>query len=177
MLAGDLAVVFCGTAVGSVSAARMAYYAGPGNAFWTTLAEVGLTPRRLAPEEYRTITSFGLGLTDLAKTVSGADHVLRVSHFGRDELRAKMIQYRPGVLAFTSKRAGEEFLHSPVQYGLLPETIGATTLFVLPSPSGAARRYWRIEPWRQLALLRSRLTRDGALHPPAERANDSGRAH
>jgi len=155
VLAPGLAVVFCGTAVGTASALRRAYYAGPGNAFWRTLAEVGLTPRRVEPEEYQCITDFGLGLTDLAKTISGSDHVLSNEHFGRSGLRAKVLQYQPRVLAFTSKRAAEEFLGHPVAYGLLEEKINDTMLFVLPSPSGAARRYWDSKPWHDLARLRS----------------------
>jgi TDG/mug DNA glycosylase family protein len=31
--------------------------------------------------------------------------------------------------------------------------IGRTAVFVLPSPSGQARRSWDIEPWRQLAAF------------------------
>jgi TDG/mug DNA glycosylase family protein len=154
VLARGLGVVFCGTAVGAASARRQAYYAGPGNAFWPTLFEVGLTPRLLQPAEYGNITQYGLGLTDLAKTISGSDRVLRDEHFDRSGLRAKMLQYHPRVLAFTSKRAGEEFVGHPVAYGPLEETIGPTVLFVLPSPSGAARRYWSMHPWRELARLR-----------------------
>jgi double-stranded uracil-DNA glycosylase len=153
ILAPDLAVVFCGTAVGAASARRKAYYAGPGNAFWRTLYEVGLTPRLLAPEEYCCITQFGLGLTDLAKTIAGSDEVLSNEHFDRDGLRAKIRLCRPRVLAFTSKRAAKEFLGRPADYGLLAEKVGDTNLFVLPSPSGAARRYWDKNPWRDLANL------------------------
>ena len=154
ILATDLAVVFCGSAVGTASARRGAYYAGPGNAFWPTLAEVGFTPRQLAPEEYKSITEYALGLTDLAKTIAGSDHVLTESHFDRNGLRTKVLRYRPRILAFTSKRAAEEFVRHPVGYGLLAETIGDTKLFVLPSPSGAARRYWDPKHWRELARLR-----------------------
>jgi TDG/mug DNA glycosylase family protein len=119
------------------------------------LFEVGLTSRQLAPEEYQSITEFGLGLTDLAKHVSGADQILTREDFASDELREKMKIYRPTVLAFTSKRAAEEFLGHPVQYGLLNVKIDETSLFVLPSPSGAARGYWNLEHWRALARLRS----------------------
>lgn len=154
VLAPRLAVVFCGTAVGTASALRRAYYAGPGNAFWRTLFEVGLTPRRLEPEEYQCITDFGLGLTDLAKTVSGADRVLSREHFDGRGLRAKVRQYKPQILAFTSKRAAEEFLGHPVKYGLLEEKIHDTMLLVLPSPSGLARSYWDLKPWHDLARLR-----------------------
>ena len=154
ILAPGLAVVFCGSAVGAASARRQAYYAGPGNAFWPTLAKVGLTPHQLAPEEYKSITKYGLGLTDLAKTISGSDRILSSQHFDREGLRDKIIRYRPRVLAFTSKRAAQEFILHPVDYGVMVETIGETTLFVLPSPSGAARRYWNEKQWRALARLR-----------------------
>ncbi len=47
LLRPGLRVVFCGTAAGAVSAAKGAYYAGPGNRFWPMLAKTGLTPRQL----------------------------------------------------------------------------------------------------------------------------------
>ena len=168
VLAPRLRVVFCGTAVGAASARRQAYYAGPGNAFWRTLFEVGLTPRLVQPEEYESITQYGLGLTDLAKTISGSDKVLCDEHFDRSGLRAKVHRYHPGVLAFTSKRAAEEFVGHPVAYGALEEKIGPTVLFVLPSPSGAARRYWSKHPWRELARLR------GDAEPSLARHNAAG---
>src|SRR5882672_9978757 len=62
LLVPGLTLVFCGTAPSSVSAARRAYYAGPGNRFWSILAETGLTPRRLEPEEYGLLPQFGIGL-------------------------------------------------------------------------------------------------------------------
>lgn len=155
VLAPDLDIVFCGTAASAASARRGAYYAGPGNAFWPTLFVVGLTPRRLDPEEYPSVVRFGLGLTDLAKHVSGADHVLARDHFGREALRDKILHHQPRVLAFTGKRAAEEFLGHRVSYGLLEAKIGRSLLFVLPSPSGAARGHWDVTPWRALARLRS----------------------
>jgi TDG/mug DNA glycosylase family protein len=44
-----------------------------------------------------------------------------------------------------------------VDYGWQPERVGATRLFVLPSPSGQATRFWDEGPWRDLAA---------ALRPP-----------
>jgi len=166
LLAPGLDIVFCGTAVGTASARRGAYYAGPGNAFWPTLFKVGLTPRLIAPEEYRDLRQYGLGLTDLAKTVSGADDSLSAHHFDCARLRRALLKYRPGVLAFTSKRAAREFVGHPVGYGMLREKIGGTALFVLPSPSGAARRHWSLAPWRELARLRSPI--GGKIPPSAE---------
>ena len=64
-------VVFCGTAPGAASARTGAYYAGPGNRFWLTLPEVGLTPVLLRPAEFARLADFGIGLTDISKTASG----------------------------------------------------------------------------------------------------------
>jgi TDG/mug DNA glycosylase family protein len=148
-----MSVVFCGTAVGTRSALRGAYYAGIGNAFWKTLHEVQLTPQQLEPEQYASAAALGIGFTDLAKHVSGNDVILRDMHFGRAELRRKILQFQPAVVAFTSKRAAQEFLEKPIEYGLLSDTVGSSLLFVLPSPSGAARRWWQIERWHELARL------------------------
>lgn len=154
LLVPNLDIVFCGTAAGTVSAQQKAYYAHPGNAFWRTLFEVGLTPVRIEPANYACITAFGLGFTDLAKNVFGMDRVLSRSHFDQDALRSKIQQYRPRIVAFTSKRAASEFLGRPVvPYGLLADKVGDTRLFVLPSPSGAARHCWSVQPWLDLAQL------------------------
>jgi TDG/mug DNA glycosylase family protein len=154
LLAPNLDIVFCGTAVGAASARRGAYYAGPGNAFWPTLHLTGLTPRQLRPEEYASLLDFKIGLTDLAKEVSGNDDILSRDHFNVDRLKAIIAQYRPRILAFTSKRAAQEFLGHPVEYGRLAKTHRKTMLFVLTSPSGAACRYWSAAPWHELARLR-----------------------
>ena len=71
VLQDGLSVVFCGTAVGPTAAMVRAYYARPRNQFWNVLYEIGLTPRRLQPQEYVTLTEFGIGLTDLVKVTSG----------------------------------------------------------------------------------------------------------
>lgn len=159
LLAPGLDIVFCGTAVGAVSARRRAYYAGPGNAFWPTLHLVGLTPRLLRPDEYGELLDFGIGLTDLAKEVSGNDDILAHGDFDVARLTTLVARYRPRLLAFTGKRAAQQFVGRPVDYGLLAECTGDTRLFVLPSPSGAACRYWSSAPWFELAQLRRELTR------------------
>lgn len=155
MLAPGLRIVFCGTAVSVTSAQVGAYYARRGNKFWAALFKVGLTPRQLRPEEYATLTQYGLGLTDLAKSVAGCDAALEDRHFDRSGLRAKIEHYTPRVLAFTSKRAGKEFTGRKVPYGFLHESIGSTRLFVLSSTSGLANKSWSIKPWEELAAVLS----------------------
>lgn len=153
VLEDNLRIVFCGSAAGRVSAARGAYYAGPGNRFWPTLAATGLTPRLLRPEEFREITRYGLGLTDLAKEASGADSELPAGADDGAGLEARIRRCAPRLLAFVGKRPAQVFLGRGVDTGLQPDRLGATRIFVLPSPSGTARRYWDEAPWHHLARL------------------------
>ena len=158
VLAHGLTTVFCGSAAGPASARAGAYYAGPGNRFWQTLHETGFTDRRLAPSEFRKILRHGLGLTDLAKREFGVDAALPLDAWDTETLLRKIETFRPRILAFTGKRPARLFLRERfgadvADYGLQVQTVGETRLYVLPSPSGAARRWWTITPWRTLAGL------------------------
>ena len=86
LLRPGLDLVICGTAAGAISAARGAYYANPGNRFWSVLAETGLTPRRFRPEEFPSLDALGIGLTDVCKTASGQDDALPRAGFDRRRL-------------------------------------------------------------------------------------------
>jgi len=150
----DLKVLFCGTAPGTRSAQVRAYYAHPGNRFWRALHETGLTPRQVAPGDFREIVSFGLGLTDLAKHAYGADATLGADDFSAAGVRELVERWRPRIVAFTSKRAGREFHGRSVDYGLQEERMGATRFFVLTSPSGLATGFWQGgRHWHELAAL------------------------
>lgn len=151
VLQPGLPLVFCGTAAGRVSAVAGAYYANPGNAFWRTLHKVELTPRQLAPAEFRRLTEFGIGLTDLAKHHVGNDADLPRTAFDASTLRDKILACAPRWLAFTSKNAAQAYHGKPVRYGEQDWTIGDTRVFVLPSPSGQARRSWNPALWAALA--------------------------
>lgn len=159
LLAPGLKLVFCGSALGFESARRKAFYAKPGNKFWPTLHDVGLTPRRFAPAESAKLLDLGIGLTDLNKTQFGNDTDLAPAHDDVAGLAAKIEQYRPAILAFTAKRPAQVFLSEsfglkgPPAYGLQPQRLGRTHLFVLPSPSGRAGSFWDIAPWRALKIL------------------------
>lgn len=117
------------------------------------LYAIGLTPKLIQPNEFPSITSYGLGLTDLAKDVSGADGTLPRGSDSPDELKAKILRQSPAILAFVGKRPAKVFFGRAVDYGLQRDLIGSTRSFVLPSPSGAARRYWDETWWHQLASL------------------------
>jgi TDG/mug DNA glycosylase family protein len=152
LLAPGLAVVFCGSAAGTRSAQLRQYYAGPGNKFWRILAETGLTPRQLAPSEYRELLSHGIGLTDLVKNQSGGDSKIDFQRAGVNELARKIEQMQPGILCFNGKRAASEYLEGRrIVPGLQTERIGATRIFAAPSTSGAANAAWDPAVWRDLA--------------------------
>ncbi len=151
LLDDGLALVFCGTAAGRRSAAEQAYYAHPGNLFWRTLFDAGLTPQLLPPMAYPQLLLHGIGLTDLAKHHAGNDDELPRDAFDVPALMARIERHHPQLLAFTSKNAARAALGHAVSYGLQEEAWGTTRLFVLPSPSGQARGHWQLEPWRALA--------------------------
>jgi TDG/mug DNA glycosylase family protein len=140
--------------VGTASAIKGAYYAGRGNKFWNTLHAICLTTKEFRPEECGLLTEEGIGLTDLAKTVFGADAHLPSGCFDAPKLRHKIEELQPLALAFNGKRAAAEFFAVATHrltYGRQSEGIGKTTVHILPSTSGAANGHWSLGPWRALA--------------------------
>ena len=165
LLAPGLDLVFCGTAPSPASFKARAYYANPGNAFWATLHAVGLTPERLAPQRYPELLAWGIGLTDLNKTEYGSDHELSPAAMDARALHAKIARFRPAAIAFTSKNAAALGLSVKTPaYGRRSELLEGAAVFVLASPSGRARSFWTIEPWRAAAafVIERRLARERA---------------
>ena len=152
LLAPGLDLVFCGTAPSPASFKARAYYANPGNSFWPTLHAVGLTPERLAPQRFPELLALGLGLTDLNKTEVGSDHELTPEAMDAQSLHAKLRQFRPAAIAFTSKNAASLALgiKTPA-YGRQVAPLEGAVAFVLASPSGRARSFWTLAPWQEAA--------------------------
>jgi TDG/mug DNA glycosylase family protein len=149
-----LRLVFVGTAAGQRSADLGHYYAGPGNRFWRTIHEVGITPRRYQPHEFPTLLNLGIGFTDLCKLGAGMDHQALKSPVDIAAFQEKMRRYRPQTIAFTSKKAASMFCGRPtraVALGRQPPEPDFPAVFVLASPSGAASGHWSAQPWQQLA--------------------------
>jgi len=165
LLAPGLDLVFCGTAPSPASFKARAYYANPGNAFWATLHAVGLTPERLTPQRYPELLGWRIGLTDLNKTEYGSDHELSAQAMDAKSLHAKVAKYRPAAIAFTSKHAASLGLgvKAPA-YGRQRDLLEDAVVFVLASPSGRARSFWTLEPWRAAAafVMERRLLRERA---------------
>jgi TDG/mug DNA glycosylase family protein len=149
-----LKLVFCGTAAGRKSAQTGTYYAHAQNKFWTTLYDVGLTPRLIAPAQYEELWGLDIGLTDIAKFTYGMDHQLPRDALGADAvsaLKARIAKAQPAILAFTSLNGGRKVMGPKAVAGEQPQRLGATRVFILPSPSPLAANHWDITPWRELA--------------------------
>ncbi len=151
LLAPDLRLVVCGSAAGTASAHRGAYYAGPGNKFWPILAEIGLTPRVLRPAEFPLLRDFGIGLTDLAKHAFGPDRTIGRGDYDAIGLEVRIRACRPALLAFNGKRAAEMFLGQKVAFGAQPSRPDFPAIVVLPSTSGLAAGHWDAAWWHAMA--------------------------
>ena len=92
-LAPNLRAVICGVAASRRSGELGRYYAGPGNRFWPVLHEAGLVRAPLRVGDEADLFAQGIGLTDIAKGVSGMDHQIDPRAFSPDRVR--------GLIAFS----------------------------------------------------------------------------
>lgn len=151
VLGPGLSVVFCGINPGRWSAAAAAHFANPRNDFWRLLAEAGLTPRQLSPEEQWELLDLGLGLTNAAeRTTPGSSDLRRADFAGSAErLERIAVELRPRFIAFVGKAAYEGAFRERPALGLQERRLGETRLFVLPStsPANAAVPYEERLQW------------------------------
>lgn len=152
-LAPNLRAVICGVAASRRSGELGRYYAGPGNRFWPVLYEAGLVRAPLQVGDEAQLLAQGIGLTDIAKGVSGMDHQIDPTAFSPARVHAIFQQMQPQAIGFNSKRAAAEFLDLPTRalgYGALTVP-DLPPIWVLPSTSGAARGFWDVSIWRAFA--------------------------
>ena len=155
LLATGLSVVFCGTAKGLVSARTGSFYAHPSNRFYPTLHEIGLTPERVGPADFRKLLDYGIGLTDLNQVESGMDKALTPSGFDIPAFEEKIRTYRPLLVAFTSLAGARIYFgDNRIACGLQPRGIDGIPVVALPSTS-AANGHWTKDRhhWYQLPEL------------------------
>ncbi len=139
VISPDLDVLFCGINPGLYSAAVGHHFARPGNRFWPTLHTAGFTPRLFTGFDDRLLLPLRMGVTNVvARTTATADELSNDELVeGARLLRRKVLRFRPRFLAivgFTAYRIA--FDNRKAVGGRQPETIGGTTLWVLPNPSG-----------------------------------------
>jgi double-stranded uracil-DNA glycosylase len=146
LLVPDLAVVFVGTSVSDRSADRGHYYAHPTNRFWDLLAVTGLIANGpLTSEDDRTITTHGVGLTDLVKVrAASSDRWLSAGDFDVPGFLERLDRVAPRIVAFNGRKAAEcvaRHLGHPVPpEGPVPWRVGGAAAYRLRSSSGASSR-------------------------------------
>jgi TDG/mug DNA glycosylase family protein len=163
ILAPGLALVFLGSNPSIRASETGHYYAHPGNRFYPLLFEVGLTPRRLMPEEDALLPTFGIGLTDLHPRPSRrADEVPDAAYrAGRERIAVLLARYQPRWLCCNGARVYQNLTGAagPVRYGPQRGEIAGCRLFVVPSTSGLNSALTTVRRDAFFALA-------AAVHPP-----------
>jgi TDG/mug DNA glycosylase family protein len=150
-LAPDLDVMLVGINPGFRSVERGHHFAGPGNRFWSLLADARLTPRKLSYEEDASLPDYGIGLTNIVARASKSSSELSRTDYdqGRAVLADKIGRYRPKAVGFVGVTVFREFwltlsnepTPKKIPCGKRCETMADATLFVLPNPSGRNAHY------------------------------------
>ena len=144
VIAPDLRVLFCGINPGLYTAAVGHHFARPGNRFWPALYAAGFTDSLLSPFDERELLKSGYGITNVVpRTTATADMLTKEEIVaGGQRLRARVLRYRPRVLAILGLGAYRTAFNQPKAIvGRQPELIGQTILWVLPNPSGLNANY------------------------------------
>ena len=161
VIAPDLRVLFCGINPGLYTAAVGHHFARPGNRFWPTLYTAGFTNRLLSPFDERELLKSGYGITNVVpRTTASADLLTKEEIIaGGERLRAKVLRYRPRVLAVLGLGAYRTAFDRPkAVVGRQEDRIGDTVLWVLPNPSGLNANYQRADLARLFGELKSALS-------------------
>lgn len=157
VIAPGLRVLFCGINPGLYSGATGYHFARPGNRFWPALHASGFTPRRLDPSEQQALLGFGLGITNLvARATARADELTEAElREGGAILARKIEHYRPRCLAVVGITAYRTAFGQPkATIGGQADSIGETTVWVLPNPSGLNAHWTPVTLAQEFATLR-----------------------
>lgn len=144
VIAPNLRVLFSGINPGLYTAAVGHHFARPGNRFWPALYAGGFTDRVLSPFDERELLKSGYGITNVVmRATASADQLMREEIVaGGERLRAKVLRYRPKVLAVLGVGAYRTAFNQPkASVGRQEDRIGDTVLWVLPNPSGLNANY------------------------------------
>jgi TDG/mug DNA glycosylase family protein len=144
VIARDLRVLFCGINPGLYTAAVGHHFARPGNRFWPALYAGGFTDRILSPFDERELLKSGYGITNVVQRATASADALTKDEIvaGGERLRAKVLRYRPRVLAVLGLGAYRTAFNQPkAVVGRQADQIGDTILWVLPNPSGLNANY------------------------------------
>lgn len=144
ILAGQLAVIFCGINPGMTAAAQGHHFAGRSNRFWRTLHLAGFTPEQVQPENDRTILHYHCGLTAVVERPTARADQLSLHEFTAAAVafERKIARHAPRFVAFLGKAAYAALSgQREIAWGLQPKTFGNASVWILPNPSGRNRAF------------------------------------
>jgi double-stranded uracil-DNA glycosylase len=144
LIAPGLKVLFSGINPSLYSAAVGHHFARPGNRYWPALHASGFTPRLLSPFEGVMLLDLGYGITNVVERATASADELPATEFveGGRRLEEKILEYAPRIVAFLGITAYRSAFGRPrASIGRQPESIGESTLWVLPNPSGLNAHY------------------------------------
>src|SRR5215217_8238235 len=147
LLKPRLKLVFCGYNPSLTSGRSGHHYAHPGNRFWRVLFASGITGRLYQPHENERLLSLEIGFTNLCSRPTR----------GAEELRSKLEEVRPQVVAYTGIGVYKWFrATSKANWGVqdAPAVPGVTDV-VVPSPSGLNRMRFEelVDHYRALVMF------------------------
>lgn len=140
-----LQIVFVGFNPSLLSGELGHHYANPRNNFWRILQQSGLTPRLYEAAEDGELLKLGYGFTNIvSRPTRGAEDITREEYNeGREQLRAKLEQYRPEIACFVGKGVYTEFSRrKQADWGFQEHSdpvVDGVKEFVAPSSSGLVR--------------------------------------
>ena len=144
-----LDILFVGLNPSTYSVEVGHYFANPRNRFWPAFNLSGLVGRRVTSGEDASLLDDGIGFTDVAKRPTSMGSGLRAADFRRwaPVLKEKIVRFAPTLVCFHGLMAYKAYLQhgegvkEQPQLGLQERTIGASAVFVVPTPSPANARY------------------------------------
>lgn len=145
ILSPDPAILIVGINPGLWTAAVNAPFAHPGNRFWPSLHQAGLTPWRvdasagLKPEDEQMMHDHGMALTNLVNRATARADELTSDELrqGRAHVQHLSAELRPRVVVVVGITAYRTaFADRHARLGRQDATIGDAELWVIPQPSG-----------------------------------------
>lgn len=138
-----LRLLFIGINPGIFSAQVGHYYARPGNWFWWAFSHSGIRSAPAGPENDRDLLAEGIGFTDVVKRPTASSGDLRQEEFdeGAKRLVKTLETYQPQVACFIGLLGAAAFFGRKITPGPLPDRLGATRFFAIPSPSRRNAHY------------------------------------
>lgn len=151
ILQNDLDLVFVGINPSLTAAYTGRYYAGPGNHFYKLLYESHLIPEPITYQEDNRLLEYNIGLTNIVDRPSRSS-----ADLSRSELKIgglvvldKLKKLKPKIAVFNGKCIYEEFADKynkdSFRFGLQPQKVGETALWVVPSSSARCANFPRMQ--------------------------------